>query len=134
MREVFIRPRAYADLESILLRFVIQPGSGDVAPLGSIIISHLPAHPVAPLVPGQVPQPPGNDFHTLTDMTPGARTIDVTAQCLADWNAGRRVSTYALRFATPTDMSGTDDDLDLGADLAGVPQKPYLILHFGVDL
>ncbi|MGE0192500.1 MAG: hypothetical protein AB7T63_10725 [Planctomycetota bacterium] len=124
-------------LDSIRLRFWVEVSSGDPAPLGPLVVSHLPDHPDLPLAVGQVPHPPGNDIATITDVTTsGWREVNVTSAFLSDWNSDDTVSAFAVRLATPTDGDATADVIALQGDDdgSGNPAVPHVILHFGVDL
>jgi len=122
-------------LETVRLRFWVEPRSGDVTPLGPILVSRLPSHPEAPLAVGQVPEPPGNDIVTIADTTTsGWREVDVTSHFLADWNQGKTISAYAVRFTSASDGGLDADDVDLDPDVGGQVQRAHLVLHFGVDL
>ena len=72
---------------------------------------------------------------TISNVTAqGWRQVDVSQQFLADWNGGRSLSCFAIRFAVPTDEDGEDDFADLYPEIDGTPMRAHLVLHFGVDL
>ena len=64
----------------------------------------------------------------------GWRSVDVTNHFMADWNAGKPVSVYAVRFATPTSGDGQDHDVDLAPNQEGQIPWARLVLQWGVDL
>lgn len=123
-------------LDTIRLRFWLEVQSGDPALLGPLILSRLPDHPDAALTLGLVPHPPGDDLQVINDVTtPGWRELDITNAFRADWNAGRPVSAYALRMATPTNNDAAPDIVSLeGVDGGGQALRPHIILHFSVNL
>jgi hypothetical protein len=121
-------------LEWIRLRFWIQTGSGDVSGLGPLVVSHIP-NADSVLGTGLVPDPPGDDVATISDVTSvGWREVDVSQEFLAAWNANRQLAAFVIRFATPTDGEDDDDDVDLFPEVDGVVRRAHLVLHFGVDL
>lgn len=120
-------------IKRAVLRIYIETDGGDPAPLAPLVASHLPNHPNQPLTPGVVPHPVGNDLAVLGDVTtPGWREIDVTHSLLADWNAGRPISAYALRLDVMTDGDGVQDAIALEAPGGG--GRAELVLTFGLDL
>ena len=122
-------------LESIRLQVWVEPGQGDVQTLGPLVVSRLPDHPLEALATGQVPNPPGTDITTITNTSSsGWRQVDVTNHFMADWNAGKQITAYALRFATPTISDGQTNDVDLAPVLDDQVPWARLILHWRVDL
>lgn len=115
------------------LRIWVDTGAGDPAPLAPLVVSHLPGHPDALLAEGLVPHPVGTDIGTVAEVsTPGWRAIDVTPFFLSDWNAGRRISAFALRLSVMTDGDGASDDVAFESPGAGA--RAELVLRFTLDL
>ena len=113
----------------------VEPGSGVPEDLGPLVVSHLATHPDAPLAVGQVPDPPGSDAGTVVDVTTsGWRLIDVTAQLLQDWDAGRPISAFAVRLDLPTNGDLQADTVGLQGSNDGSAMLAQLVIDFSVAL
>lgn len=121
------------ELDRIVLRVWVEPAAGDAAPMGPLVVSHLPAHPDAPLATGVVPNPPGSDITVIEDVTAvGWREVDVTSFFKQDWEGGRLLSAFSLRLVTGTDNDGQEDTVLLEDSTAQA--RAELVLTFSLSL
>ena len=125
-----------AELDTVILRIWVEPDTGNPDTLGPLLVSHLPGHPDQLLATGQVPHPPGDDVGSVPGpLTVGWRDVNVTTAFLEDWNAGRSISAFAIRFTSATNGDAQADTVAFdGVDGDGKTATTILILRFSLSL
>jgi hypothetical protein len=129
------RQPSHTRLERATLWVWVEPTSGAPQDLAPLVVSHLPGQPDAPLAPGQVPDPPGEEVATVEDVvTAGWRRVEVTPYLLQDWNGGRTLSAFAVRLSAATNGDGQSDTVTLQGSNDGSATLALLVLDFTVDV